>query len=302
MHYAAPMLSELTWRTLTPAELPAIAELAARCLRADGGLPLVAAESFLAGRYAAPEGATRGAFTPEGRLVAVGAVRPQHVGGIRRVLYCGLVDPDHRGRRVGGALLDWGLAEAAAGGGGVFVETETLTRDATALFTARGLTQVFAEEVMRFDLAAGPLPPVCLPVGSTLHTWSDALVPRFFAVYADSFRDRPGFPDWPQQQWVDWTTDDTFRPDWSLLATDARGVDAAFITCAQGWIVQVGVRPGWRGRGFGAGLVAEALRRMAAVGTSEVLLDVNVENPAGALYARLGFAPVGRRARFAPTP
>jgi ribosomal protein S18 acetylase RimI-like enzyme len=37
---------------------------------------------------------------------------------------------------------------------------------------------------------------------------------------------------------------------------------------------------------------------MRDAGLAEVLLDVNVDNPAGDLYRRLGFAVIGRRARF----
>jgi ribosomal protein S18 acetylase RimI-like enzyme len=81
---------------------------------------------------------------------------------------------------------------------------------------------------------------------------------------------------------------------------DPRAGDVAFIGCADGWITQVGVRPDQRGRGLGAALVVEALRRMRAEGAGAALLDVGLDNPAGALYRRLGFAPIGRRARFAP--
>jgi len=60
----------------------------------------------------------------------------------------------------------------------------------------------------------------------------------------------------------------------------------------------VGVRPEQRGRRLGAGLMVEALCRMRDDGAEAALLDVNVDNPAGRLYERLGFALLGRRARF----
>lgn len=88
------------------------------------------------------------------------------------------------------------------------------------------------------------------------------------------------------------------RPQWSLLAIDGDGSDVGFIACGEGWIVQVGVRPDRRGRRLGAAPVAEAQRRMRAAGEAEALLDVNVDNPAGELYRRLGFTGIGRRARF----
>lgn len=65
------------------------------------------------------------------------------------------------------------------------------------------------------------------------------------------------------------------------------------------WIVQVGTTPSARGAGIGAALTAKALRRMRAGGESEALLDVNVDNPGAAcVYERLGFARIGRRARY----
>ena len=292
----------LNWRTLTADDLAGVAGLAGRCLAGDGGLPLVTAEGFLRRRFAAEGGVGWGVVDAGGTLVAAGAVRPQETDGVRRAVCTGLVDPAYRGRGVGAELLDRALTKAAAMADHVTVETEALTDPARELFTTRGLRQTFAEDVMRFDLAGTPVPEVALASGATVTTWSTATAERFFAVYQAAFRERPGFPGWSAQRWIDWTADDEeFRPQWSLLATDPVAGDVAFVTCAEGWIVQVGVRPDQRGRRLGAGLVVEALRRMRAVGRTEALLDVNVDNPAGELYQRLGFQTIGRRARFEPT-
>lgn len=277
-----------TWRPLADDDIPAIAALAGRCLAVDGGLPLVADESFLRRRFAG-EGVTGlVAEGADGVIVAAIAVRPQDSG---KSVAVGLVDPAVRGQGAGSRLLDFALDAGVA-----TVETEALTDPAARLFESRGLRQVWAEDIMRYDLATAP-PKVALPAGVTVTPWTDDLASRFFAAYEASFRDRPGFPGWPQDTWVDWTaSDDEFRADWSLLATD--GDDLGFITAGEGWIVQVGVRPEARGRAIGAGLVVESMRRMRASGGTEVLLDVNVDNPAGDLYRRLGFTTVGRRARF----
>jgi mycothiol synthase len=283
-----------TWHPLAAGDLADVADLAGRVLAADGGLPLVAEPGFLAGRFAGEGVRARGMRDEDGRLVAAGAVRPAQTG----LVATGMVEPAWRGRGLGADLLDWALAAAP---GAVVVETESLTEAAERLFADRGLRQVFAEDVMRFDLAHHRLPAVELPAGVRLEGWSDAAAPRFFAVYAAAFADRPGFPGWSAERWVDWLAgDEEFRPDLSLLAVDPRAGDVAFIGCADGWIAQVGVRPDQRGRGLGAALVVEALRRMRAEGAGAALLDVGVDNPAGALYRRLGFAPIGRRARFAP--
>jgi ribosomal protein S18 acetylase RimI-like enzyme len=152
---------------------------------------------------------------------------------------------------------------------------------------------------MRFDLGAVAVPRIALPEGVTVREWTADLAARFHAVYAAAFGERPGFPGWSAERWVSWTAEDEgFRPGASLLATAADGADVGFVTSADGWIVQVGVPPAQRGRRLGAALVCAALQRQRAAGATEVLLDVSVDNPAGELYRRLGFVPLGRRARY----
>ncbi|MFB9357088.1 GNAT family N-acetyltransferase [Actinoplanes nipponensis] len=181
------------------------------------------------------------------------------------------------------------------------METESLTRAAEDLFAAHGLRQVFAEDVMRIDLARG-VPDAPWPAGAQLASWSAVSAGRFHRVYAAAFRDRPGFPGWTADRWIaDVSEDDDFRPQWSVLAGLPGLGDAGFVTAALDWIVQVGVVPAARGRGLGAALVVEALRRMRADGATHAWLDVNVDNPAVRLYRRLGFEHRGRRARYRPS-
>jgi mycothiol synthase len=288
-----------SWRPLAEDDFDDLVALAARCLAADGGLPLAADPSFLRRRWVMPAVAVR---DDGGRLIAAGAVRDESV-------FVGLVDPAARGRGIGAALLDWGLDRNSS----VTVETEELTPAAERLFASRGLRQVFAEDVMRIDLeapapvgaprtAAGgrvdqPFEPGW-PAGVTLETWSDATAPRFHAVYDAAFRERPGFPGWSAAEWIEAVAEEGFRPDWSVLASVPDIGDAGFVTAAAGWIDQVGVVPAARGRGLGAALVGEALIRMRADGQTHAWLNVSVDNPAAALYRRIGFAVEGRRARY----
>ncbi|WP_106126670.1 GNAT family N-acetyltransferase [Pseudosporangium ferrugineum] len=282
-----------------------LAELAGRCLAADGGLPLAADPGFLRRRWSGEGVLSLQVRDGGGRLVAAGAVRPTRpVPGVGDVwgggaTFAGLVDPDFRGRGLGGRLLRWGLEEGVRLGGDVTVETESLTGRAFELFAGHGLRQVFAEDVLRFDLGAGGVPEMGWPVGAGLSSWSDGDAERFFWVYEAAFRERPGFPGLSAEEWIaDLVEDDEFRPGWSVLATVPGVGDAGFVTAAVGWIVQVGVVPAARGSGLGAALVTEALRRMRDDGAGEAWLDVNVDNPAARLYRRLGFVDKGRRARF----
>ena len=274
----------ITWRPLTGADRPALFDLAARVLAVDGGHPMAGTESFLRSRYLS--GPNQAAFAGD-RLVAVAGRREAGAA-------TGLVDPDWRADGLGSSLVDWALTAGATR-----FETEGLTDDADALFTSRGLRRTFAEDVMAYDLRQ---PPPETIVDAELHEWSPELEERFFTTYSASFRDRPGFPGWSQEQWVEWITgDEDFAPEWTLLAI-RDGEDIGFVACGRGaWLVQVGVVPTHRGTGLGTALTAEALRRMRAAGQTVCYLDVNTNNPrAIGVYERTGFRRVGRRARYEP--
>ena len=277
-------------------EVSELVALASRCLAVDGGLPLAADPAFLQRRWRIPGIPAIQGRDHDGRLIAAGAVRP--TGATGGVTFCGLVDPAARGRGIGSHLLTWGLAQAVRQEQSVTVETESLTVAGEALFAAHGLRQVFAEDVMRIDLAAG-VPDPAWPPGTRLTAWSAADAARFHGVYEAAFRERPGFPGWTAAEWIaEVDEDDEFRPQWSVLATLPELGDAGFVTAAVDWIVQVGVAPAARGRGIGGALVSEALRRMHADGARQAWLDVNVDNSAVRLYRRLGFEHRGRRARY----
>jgi len=320
-----------------------LVELARRCRRADGGLPIADDPGFLRRRWTSSAGTRFGLRSPDGGLLAAAATCPTSGS----VFVTGLVDPEARGQGLGSRLLDHalslatdppnragaaptppagvgqagvasaaqagavsavqagavsaapaGVAQVASAGPAIIVETESLTDAAHALFVSRGLRQVFAEDVMRVVPAAAS--PPRWPAGVGLTDWSAATAERFYAVFEASFRDRPGFPGTPADEWITETEeDDEFRPDWSLLATIPGLGDAGFVVGGAGWIMQVGVRPEARRQGIGAALVCESLSRMAAVGAAEAWLDVNVDNPgAAALYRRLGFTHEGCRARY----
>ena len=274
----------ISWRPLTGADGAALAGLAARVLAVDGGHPMAGTESYLGSRFLS--GPSQAAFAGD-RLVAVAGRREAAVA-------TGLVDPDWRTRGLGSSLVDWALTA-----GTTRWETEGLTDDAEALFASRGLRRFFAEDVMAYDLTAGA--PLDM-ADAELREWAPELEERFFRTYSASFHDRPGFPGWSQEQWVEWITDDDdFAPEWTLLATKD-GVDVGFVACGRGaWLDQIGVVPAHRGAGLGTALTAEVLRRMRAAGETVCHLDVNTNNPtARRVYERTGFTRVGRRARFEP--
>jgi mycothiol synthase len=294
------MSMALNWRKAEPADLPAIAALHTRALAVDGGSPFAAADWLLRRWYVDGIDASLAAFRAD-ELIGICARRYPGAPDGSPWKIAGQVAPGHRGHGVGARLLDFALDFALDGTGPaapVLVETETLTPPADALFRRRGLRQSFAEDVMTMPLARR-VPPAA-PAGISFTEWTRAAASRFFAVWEASFRERAGFPGWPAETWIDWITDDEdFRADWTLLAC-AGDADLGFIVGGTGgWIAQAGVVPAARGRRISSLLIAEAHRRMAAAGETRSVLTVNVNNPSAiAVYERIGFARIGRRARY----
>lgn len=290
----------LSSRRLTVDDLPGLTALYERSLASDGGQPYAADEWLLRRWYI--EGVEDSlAVVDANRLIGACAWRHVDSGGERCVVIVGQVLPEERRRGIGGRLLDFAL-DGAGPAVAMRVETESLSIGADTLYRSRGLTCVFAEEVMTYPLASG-LPVAANTVDVVFSEWSDSVAERFFAVYEAAFRDRPGFPGWSAAEWIKWISDDDdFRADWTLLAS-VGGADVGFIAGADGgWIVQVGVVPAARRQAVASTLIVEVLRRMRAHGQTRAVLNVNVNNPGAiAAYRRLGFRRAGRRARYEPT-
>ncbi len=321
---------KLNWRRLAACDLPELAALYARALAADGGQPF-AADEWLLRRWFIEDVEDSRAALADDRLAGACAWRFAGSARERHAVVVGLVDPEQRRRGIGGRLLDAAL-DGAGIAADVRVETESLGPGADALYRSRGLTCVFAEDVMTRPLA-GSLPEVAAGANVAFTEWSDSVAERFFAVYESSFRDRPGFPGWTAAEWISRISgDDEFRADWTLLASRPDypkrdypkrdypkrdypisgdlgrrgqglcGADVGFVVGgAGGWLVQVGVVPGARRLAVASTLIIEVLRRMRAGGETRAVLDVNVNNPGAiAAYLRLGFRRTGRRARYEP--
>lgn len=270
-------------------DLPALQRLAAECLAADGGLPLLVEPGLLRSRLLREE--TVGIWD-DGRLLAAAGLTLD----ADRATTSGLVAPDARRQGLGTHLLVW--AERAAHSAPLTVVTESCGPDAERLYARRGLRCTFAESVLRHDL--GDLPGVAAPSGVVITPVGQADPGRLFTAYITSFADRPGFASPSAEQWLgELDEDEDWRRDLSLLVTVRGGAPVAFLNVLGRWVDQVGVVPDWRGRRLGAYLVTRTLRALAAEGPDPVWLCVNVDNPAAELYRRLGFTAYGTRARYA---
>jgi mycothiol synthase len=316
---APPFLSGITWRAITPDDLPALVELAGACFLADGGIGWMFKLESLSERFFpdAPRAAT-GAFAPEGRLVACAAVHTQEDANrtravITRAVIIGHVHPGLRNQGIGTYLMHWSQVQARSLLVGVpanqqvvqQVATESLTEPASRLYRAFGFEVVFNELVMARDLLL-PLPDRALPPGVTLANWQPDLAEQFFQAYDSAFRERPGFPGWSAGEWISRVTENDHKPEWSLLAK-AGGLPLGFVIGTidlttdppGGYVWQIGVVPSQRRRGLASLLLVETMQRMQAGGAASAMLTVHVNNP-GAIqaYSQLGFVTVGRRARY----
>ncbi len=186
------------------------------------------------------------------------------------------------------------------------ITCERITDEIVASYREKGFTLFFVEEVMRYDLFSAV--PNVTPVPSVTYlTWDAQSRSAFFSVYQAAFRERPGFPGRSEEEWIRWESDDPlFRPDLCFLAV-VQGQAVGFVTNGEdeaepgqnGYIIQVGVHPQWRGQRIGAALMARSLLAWQAEGKKAVILHVNSNNPkAIRLYQQLGFVLVGRRGKF----
>ncbi len=302
-------MENINWRPVQAADLEALAALDAAC-RAEDGPVSVAGPSYET-LLGAPDTALLCA-TREGNpeIVAVGWVQ---VNGAQARLG-GKVHPAVRRQGLGTHLLRWSEAQARALGPPemLVIRNEALNKGSAALYAQEGYAREFTENWMQ-NWMQRPLHESVPALASPLPTvaWTEETAPQFYAAYYTSFstRRRADTPVPAAEDWIaDYADDPDFRPDLSLLALDGDR-PAGFIAAGVlhlpdsdqpvGWISQVGVDPAWRGRGLGAGLVTSVLAAFQREGFAAVGLHVNIDNPnAIALYERLGFQLVGRRAKY----
>lgn len=239
------------------------------------------------------------------RAVGVAQSRPDfRMAASKRVFLAGAVDPASRGRRLGRELLAWSEQagrELLAGETGVLrVDSFHPPEDATALYAALDFHEAMVELLMRRDLA---LPFEETPAPALIfESWEAADHDALFAVYENAFRDRPGFPNWTKENWLEAFTgeDDFFRADLSFLVR-LDGEPVGFAICGveagtdAGHIAQLGVHPPHRRKGIGTAILREACARFRASGLAAAQLDVNTNNPGAiAAYEKASFVNIRR--------
>ena len=267
-----------------------------------------------------------GAFAGD-ELVGYFCVYPRTAAGeVHKIGLEGTVRPDVRGKGVGTAL-------AGAMRDRALEAHRERHPDLAALLTLRGLTDDVAQAdllgrigltpdrwsfVMRADLTRLPDTEVMVPDGLEIRRYDDSLAAAMRDAHNAAFVDHPSFTPWSDSMWRQWVTESrNFRPRLSFVAVDptrqaeiaaylqTNEYDAYFQTTGrrEAYVAKVGTRREYRGRGLASTLLGHALREYRSAGFDEASLDVDSENPTGALaiYERAGFAVESRWTDYAAT-
>jgi ribosomal protein S18 acetylase RimI-like enzyme len=174
--------------------------------------------------------------------------------------------------------------------------------DRIALFEQYGFQAARYSYTMQRDLQE-PIPDLPLPSGVQIHRWDPALDLAVMDAFNLAFQGHWGVPVMTPDLWRVFFTGAQFRPDLSCVALAGDEVVAFcinWVVDGNGWIEAVGVVPGWRGGGIASALLAHSLRQFQQAGLEQAALDVDADNPTGALrlYQKLGFSRVKEEIHF----
>lgn len=314
-----PASPGLEWRAATEADIDALFDCASEIDAADHPhytTPRDEFEEQFEVSYVDPALDSLIAIEPDGRVVAFGftTLSPGQDTLVRSILWGG-VRPSARGRGLGAQLLAWqegrALQQLAASEkllpGWVMTFTEQNNEAAVRLLTRAGF------EIKRYYLelrrdVAQPIARRELAEGLTLAPLTPDLDDEVLAARNDAFRDHWGSQPVTDEQWRTFVGSPRFRRDLSFVALSAGGEVAGFTATtvneddwpgqgfSSGYIDLVGVRRGWRGKGIAPAVLARTLEAIRDAGLERAVLDVDAENPSGALglYEGVGFEEAHR--------
>lgn len=230
----------------------------------------------------------------------------------------GCVDPAWQRRGVGAALLGWleqrtrqRFAEDTAGTGvpvapRLRIGTEQQHGHQARLLESAGYTVVRYFNEMHRPLDQ-PLPANVLGNGLVLAAVAPDLHEQVRLAHNETFRDHWGSEPRDEESWSFTVNHPLARPDLGAVVLDAvSGAVAGYQLAShdpdlaarrgvrEGYTELLGVRREYRGRGIAQALLADAMHRFSGAGMDVASLDVDSENPTGALalYTRMGYRAV----------
>jgi GNAT superfamily N-acetyltransferase len=215
----------------------------------------------------------------------------------------GYVHPAHRGRGIGGFLLDWAERRAVQLGYDRIGQSvpESLA-EAHRLFASHGFARDRTSWVLTIDLDR-PFDPPSLPDGIELR---DVVPGEERAVHAVIER---AFNEWPDRlptTFEEWSAFNlarsTHRPELLPVLVDGEEVVGVALCIdgdpVDGWIQQVAVARPYRGRGLGRALLVHAFRRFQGMGKRTCSLGTDTRTGALGMYERVGMRVRNTYAHF----
>lgn len=307
----------LTWRALTPEDVPALFALIS-VVEATDNSPERSTEHAVGekftGSWRRPALDLVAGFDAQGaiRAYAWSDLRPVEKGTLAPVLSGG-VHPEYRRRGIGSALLAWSEARARQQLAGAAANLPARIRMFTfdrhegerALAESAGFTASRWYVDMRRDLSV-PIPDIALGEGIAIEVYTESRRDDVRVTHNEAFvPDHWGSNPYDAEAWgLHAVGSEKFRPDWSFVAVDtATGRVVGYLLSGaydqdwtaqgftEGWTDLLAVRREWRRRGIAPALLTSAMRAYAAGGMQYAGLDVDVDNPTGALglYENLGY-------------
>jgi len=314
------MLPGLTVRPLTLDDVPAWSRLLGRAAVVDRPR-VVDPESLLRTQLGAdgvslPDHTVAG-LDVDGELRAVGVVHLR-LGDVEhlRLVFDGVVDPAWRGRGVGRALLAWAgdVARSRAArrraelGADVPAALQVWSgnhrEDLARLCRAGGLEVRRYFSSMQRDVVT--VPEVTVPEGYRLVRYDEHGGVGLREVHNEVFADHWGSQPVTASDWEGTVTGHPeFRGSWSFVVLHGAEIVAYAVVFAHrldplgsefdaAELGDLGVRRDHRGHGLAGLLLAAVARRAHEARLRAVRLDVDSENPSGAvgLYERAGYVRV----------
>jgi len=206
------------------------------------------------------------------------------------------VHPEHQGAGIGTWLLAWGEALAdERGSRGVRADVVDRDEPGHELLRSRGYRPVRSSHTMSKDLVADE-DEWAVPAGVTIRPYTDADERTLYEIHEASFSDHWGYRPTSFERFNEQMRGEDWDPTLVFLADhDGRTVGhiISFVFGDYGYVAGLGVVRPARGRGIATALLRRTFVEIAARGIHEIRLEVDAQNPHGAvaLYEGVGMTP-----------
>lgn len=310
----------VSWRRMLASDVDALWELADAMAKSDHPLWCETreeiAEELGHSWVRLEEDSLVGVDGATGDIVAYGLVilPPDPETQVRSIITGG-VRPDWRGRGLGRALLAWEEARALEQFAaidlvmpGIFMcWAEERAPEHARLFERFGFTRsrwFLGQQRM----VADPVAEIAIPPEIRIVPFEDRWSRAALAAKNDAFRDHWGSQPFSVEQWDSMLSIESASPENSFVAVtqddEVVGLVLTQLTrhdwerqgYSNAYIPTVGVVRAWRRKGIAPALLARVLLALQAQGIERVDLDVDSDNPSGALglYSGMGFVESNR--------